>query len=877
MQAAACSWNGPLRPFSPWPILPRFLGSVKGEAVAASELSYTLLDRAGVESSVDFDAVRGLIRQGRMFRGDRLRLADGREVSAGELPELKAVFAEVAPGGEATLPNAPTIAGEGDTLALLEVFARLFHQKQTGRLFVQHPELGHERVVVFREGVPIAAWSNVEDEWIGEVLVHKGFIDQTAFDEAVHLRQETGVRLGSALVKLDKISPRRLQMALSVQALDRLLNLFRGGEGTRFRFVPDESAAQEEVLLVARPREVIETAIATALSPAEVKALLDGYGYEAIRVDVAGPLAEELTSGDGAVLEVLAAPINLIDALPRVAQVARLTLPEARVRVLALATFGVIQLGNDRTRRLQESLEALQAQNYFDRLQVRLGATPTDVREALVARRKALKLDQEGDLDGSATVRLRAQIGALLEVAAATLVHPLQRAFYQRAIQIGVDFEDLDARKLVEFDEFMSRGHIEMEKKAYPEAREAFQEASKRIPKDPRPYVMIGWSRFLAGNSDKRAAAVAVKDVQRAIEEQPDFDVAWLYLGKIHRLAGELQPAEQALRKAIQVNPRNMEAQSELRLIFTRELGTPGQSRIRIDPRLSSVLGVVVVVVGLLFFLANRIHGGATLWPDVGALASQTPDAQMKEVGALVQLRLQNDEPTLVSAARELGAAPQVDTKEEALTFLSRIDIAKVREVVARVRTVPHEQQVLGNVEYYYLADDTFWWVRRLILLVVGLLGIVLLGGRLKLAEGAGWLGQRHAWLLAALPYGAVLGFLSATIPPVTELGTLLGMSCLHVLAEQLFFFGFVGRALLAQLDNKVAAVGLTAVAYGLYQLSFFAVLNQPLANTFLDVTQIGVFVGGGCALLMWRSGGLLAPFMAQFVLNLIMILRSAS
>lgn len=102
-------------------------------------------------------------------------------------------------------------------------------------------------------------------------------------------------------------------------------------------------------------------------------------------------------------------------------------------------------------------------------------------------------------------------------------------------------------------------------------------------------------------------------------------------------------------------------------------------------------------------------------------------------------------------------------------------------------------------------------------------------------------------------------------------------MSCLHVLAEQLFFFGFVGRALLAQLDNKVAAVGLTAVAYGLYQLTFFAVLNQPLANTFLDVTQIGVFVGGGCALLMWRSGGLLAPFMAQFVLNLIMILRSAS
>lgn len=837
---------------------------------------YTLIDHAGVESSMDLDAVRAYVRQGRLFRGDRLQLA-GQEVTAGDVPELRAIFAELTPGADpAQLPSSPAIAGEGDTLTLLEIFARLFRQKQTGRLFVQHVELGHERVVVFRLGVPIATWSNVQDEWIGEVLIAKGFIDQTAFDEAVHLRQETGIRLGSALVRLEKISPRRMQMALSVQALDRLLNLFRAGEGTRFRFVADESAAEEEILLVARPREIIETAIATALSPADVKGLLDGYGDEAARVEVPPELAEELTSGDAAVLATLAKGVGLSQALNHVAQVARLTLPEARVRVLALVTFGVVQLGDARTRKLQLTLQVIQGGNYFDRLEVRMGATPTDVKDALVGRKKALGIGQGQDLPGSAAERIRAQIGVLLDQAATTLVHPLQRTFYLRAVQMGVDFDDPEARKLVEFDEYMSRGHVEMEKRAYSEAREAFNEASKHFPKDPRPYVQLGWARFLGGNSDKRVAAVAIKDVQRALDEQPEFDVAWLYMGKIHRISGDAVQAERALRKAIQFNPRNIEAQSELRLIFSRELGTPGARggiKLNIDMRLGLLAAVLVVALVGLHILATRVHGGATLWPDTG----YTSDTEgTGALSAAVQLRLQNDEPTLVAAAKELGADAKVDDKAKALVYLARFDIEKVRATVAAVRKVPPEQQVLGNVEFYYLANDSFWWTRRLLLLLLGVVGILALGKRLELRKAGGILGERHMWLGLAIPYGILVGFLSGTLPPVTPLGTLMGMTLLHVVSEQVFFSGLVNRGLLSRISNKPIAVALGALIFGLYQLTFFAVVNQPLSNIFIDVAQIGVFAGGAYALLLWQSGGLMAPFVAHLILNTTMILRSA-
>ncbi|MCA9527471.1 MAG: CPBP family intramembrane metalloprotease, partial [Myxococcales bacterium] len=418
-----------------------------------------------------------------------------------------------------------------------------------------------------------------------------------------------------------------------------------------------------------------------------------------------------------------------------------------------------------------------------------------------------------------------------------------------------------------------------MEARNWSEAREAFHEASKRIPKDPRPYVQLGWARFLAGNSEKRVAPTSIKEIQVALSHQPDFDVAWLYMGKIHRLAGDAVAAEAALRKAIHFNARNGEAQSELRLIFSRELGTPGKRlNLGIDPRIAGIIGLVLAACVGLFFLANKVSGGATLWPDTGAArAGGQGDAELKEVGQLVNLRLHHDGPTLVAAAKEMGAKADVATKEQALAYLGNLNIDEVYKVIAQVRKVPPEMQVLGNVEFYYLSDDSFWWLRRVALLILGLIGIFGVGRRLDLGKGGSILGEQHGWLGAAIPYGIVVGFLSGILPTVTPFGMLLAMTFFHVLCEQIFFSGFVNRGLLALTENKPLAVAMGAGIYGVYQLTYFAVLNQPIGNILIDVLQIGAFAGGAYALLLWRSGGLLAPFVAHLLINLTMILRSVA
>jgi len=107
-------------------------------------------------------------------------------------------------------------------------------------------------------------------------------------------------------------------------------------------------------------------------------------------------------------------------------------------------------------------------------------------------------------------------------------------------------------------------------------------------------------------------------------------------------------------------------------------------------------------------------------------------------------------------------------------------------------------------------------------------------------------------------------------------MGPLVGMSAFHALAEQVFFIWFVGYGLLkAMKDQPAGAIALTALIYGAYQLSYYAILNSPGQTMMMDVARIGAFVGGAGALLLWRSGGLLAPLFAQLALALTLAIKT--
>jgi membrane protease YdiL (CAAX protease family) len=137
------------------------------------------------------------------------------------------------------------------------------------------------------------------------------------------------------------------------------------------------------------------------------------------------------------------------------------------------------------------------------------------------------------------------------------------------------------------------------------------------------------------------------------------------------------------------------------------------------------------------------------------------------------------------------------------------------------------------------------------------------------------WAGQQPGWIMAAIPYGLAVGLLSPTLATPTSLGVVLGMSAFQVLAEQVFFFWFVGRGLLKAIDHPIGAGALTAVIFGLYQLTFCATLALPGTDIVMGVLQVTCFAGGAYAFLLIRSGGVIAPFIAHLVVNSVMMAYS--
>ncbi len=795
---------------------------------------YELTDRTGLSlGPIPYATLQNLIRQGRLFRTDRICKNGQLPQALGELLEFEAVFREVLPlefhVDHNPIRPRPDLAGTLDRIALAEVFIRLLKEKRTGRLFLASPDRKGDQVIIFRSGMPVNAMSNVAEEQLGALLIDQGLINRDTFDQAVEIRRQKGSRIGSALVAIDAISPRDLHRTLAKQAMERLLRAFRQHAGT-FHFVSDDTAAQEDILLFADPREIVEAGLHASLAPTEVAEELKAYGDPVLQTRARAldeDWARALTDDDRQVVEALRQPQPLGGVLPKIARTLKLTTEETRLRLLTLLKLGVIAVGEESIADLEETLARLQG---LDRFQV-LGVGRSD-ETAKVQAAYQERLDKLGALavpgDSPAVTRLRERIKQLLDQAAQTLADPDERAMYDRALMLGLDFEQPEARQRLEYDHFLGRGRALLTAQRYAEARECFVRAAERMADEPMVYVQLGWAQFLASNRDTTAAREAVRQAERALKLASDLDQAYLTIGKIYRLAGTMQEAEANLRKAVELNPNNSEAQSELRLIFTRDINASRRSNVTISvggPVLQSLV-VAFLLIGGLFYAANFVPGGATEYPDLVSAGASVP--------------------------RSLTGEVAVDPK---------------------ARMVPPEQQRIGNQEYFYFSSDFWWWARRGALLLIGLIGVFAIARQKP--KDLQIFGPNASWVFAALPYGVAVGFLSPVQVVLSPPATVLGMTFFHVLAEQVFFIWFLCRTLTRNLGEPAAGVALTAALFGVYHLTYMHIFGQPSADALRDVAQIGAFAGGAYAVLAWRSGGLAAPLLAHLAVNGTMMIRT--
>ena len=188
---------------------------------------------------------------------------------------------------------------------------------------------------------------------------------------------------------------------------------------------------------------------------------------------------------------------------------------------------------------------------------------------------------------------------------------------------------------------------------------------------------------------------------------------------------------------------------------------------------------------------------------------------------------------------------------------------------------IPPNKRVWGNVEYYHLADDSWFMARRALLLVMGIIGmLVFIRGRKDylFPDSA-----NYGYVAIALPYGLIVGFLSYAPETITPITGLLVMTPFAPRSPSMCSSSdFFGRSLLIQMESRLSSILLLLLLFALYQYTFLATTTDTLAHSALGVLQATLFVGAACAWLMYRSHSILNSFILHLSVQLVLMLKFA-
>ena len=155
----------------------------------------------------------------------------------------------------------PAIGGAidpGIATALAWVAAR----SSTGVLIAQGA--GRRKELYFRHGKLHHVSSTEPNEMIGEYLVSRGLIDRTDLDFALAVLPRFGGRLGEALTGLGLLAPVTMFNAIREQGRDKVVDIFKWGDGELSFYVGEEPARVDFPLDVAIG-PIIEAGVAALL------------------------------------------------------------------------------------------------------------------------------------------------------------------------------------------------------------------------------------------------------------------------------------------------------------------------------------------------------------------------------------------------------------------------------------------------------------------------------------------------------------------------------------------------------------------------------------------------------------------------------------
>jgi len=231
----------------------------------------------------------------------------------------------------------------------------------------------------------------------------------------------------------------------------------------------------------------------------------------------------------------------------------------------------------DARERIQTKAAAIASQNYFEMLGLTTGASEEDVRKAF------FRLAKEFHPDRSAKPGLRDLEDTLeyvfsnLSEAQRTLLDPESREEYQATMHEGPKRTSMapgprdeeQVRDALEAEKLFQKAVVLMRAEQWKKCLELVDRARELAPKQAEYLAVWSYVQFRT-----RAPDAAVDDLiahlRRAEEQSPNSERVHLYLAQMLKRVGHQAEARTHYERVLDVNPRNIEAAREIRLMEMR-------------------------------------------------------------------------------------------------------------------------------------------------------------------------------------------------------------------------------------------------------------------------------------------------------------------
>ena len=502
---------------------------------------------------------------------------------------------------------------KNDSVSLAYLLSELHLASFTGRLHLQQNDL--VRSILIHNGSPVHVLSQLQEETLGRILLDEGTITIEQYNTILRAMVETQMPTGELLIAKGYLGPQEVFSALEFQVRKKLSNCFKM---VSFKYELQEEPVQPEMMIT--KLEVLEVVLTGVLTTYSVDRLLNEFPVdedsmfklqkrpEDMQMPI-GPMENKILRalGTGTTLaKLMASGFDLQYLLTvlyvfhtlRVIEASGITRPQIGLRLPKKAdrpkiapqqvevenekrveedfrppTMASIMAGQIESK-LAKKILALPRQNHFEVLEISQKASARELKRAFNRLAKKFKLEKIDQFYKSSKEQEIA--GRLLDratLAQSVLSDDKSRQEYLDSLN-QADHANHKTSPRILADVEAQKGDLALRTKRWQEARNLFDKAIELYPNEPSYHFQlgkVGYLQVLEETPQEKQLPESIRlPFLKALALDPQYDLPRLFLGYLAKRNGNFDRAIKEFVGALECNPKNRIAQSELKMLKRR-------------------------------------------------------------------------------------------------------------------------------------------------------------------------------------------------------------------------------------------------------------------------------------------------------------------